>query len=647
MAQSQSQDIRDIEVLLERYYKENFSPVIQSELKQVRARQLEESRRNAGTSLATAYGDAALNPFVISSNRGGEWNRKAIDKVIENVDKRTKTNAIEKDFETLTNAWRDAVIKKIGKEKYDIYSKACASGDLAKDYFSSRLENLLYDNLAASKVPKSSIEFILKDGWHSSLTGTLLRELNPASVATEKSRKVFDRQFKNYNPNMGEKFGSLATSSVTDIITLRTPIKSAVSLAGIGIFDFGLPLASDLVGEETLEENLSRDIYGNKDGLKNVQQQAKKNARVSSNADVINSQLNKRVNVRVAYSSEAAKTLSSDLQVSSGGDAVKNLANIKKELCANGIAVKSSGVPAWMLQKNVDKLIELSSFFTSQAVAMKKAGTKHLKLNGGKVLSYEEVCQRAYDYAVAAKKVQDRNLSATRSQSSTETETEKKHVYSSVPPPTQTETTTPENQTQSVGDKTVSQWGGLFDTLGLKGFGDITGNLGYVFSILPDLLCSMFTGQSEKMKFENNLLPIASIFMGMFVSNPLLKMMFIGLGGANLLNKGVHEAMEEEGIKEPSQKALKYTALEKEALSNRVSSPEVNGDVVVMTLDGKPVCVTIDKKTAELYQQGIIPLNNLCNKIVDIYDVQGESVANTQTQSVSREEERELYRGIR
>ena len=67
--------------------------------------------------------------------------------------------------------------------------------------------------------------------------------------------------------------------------------------------------------------------------------------------------------------------------------------------------------------------------------------------------------------------------------------------------------------------------------------GDISKNLGYVLAMLPDILVGMFTGRTKSLDLGDNVLPIASIVAGIFIKNPILKMMMIGLGGANLLNK--------------------------------------------------------------------------------------------------------------
>lgn len=98
--------------------------------------------------------------------------------------------------------------------------------------------------------------------------------------------------------------------------------------------------------------------------------------------------------------------------------------------------------------------------------------------------------------------------------------------------------------------------------------GDIAGNLGYVMAMLPDILLGVFTGKTQSLNIKDNLLPIASIVAGMFVRNPLLKMLLIGLGGANLLNKAGHEVLRErsEGEMNTANRGAANTAI---ILTNR------------------------------------------------------------------------------
>lgn len=93
-------------------------------------------------------------------------------------------------------------------------------------------------------------------------------------------------------------------------------------------------------------------------------------------------------------------------------------------------------------------------------------------------------------------------------------------------------------------------WDGLTRFLGLEGFSEVMSNPGSVLAMLPDMLLGIFTGKTQSLGLKENLLPIASIVAGIFVKNPMLKMLLIGLGGANLLNKAGHEALGKKGRRE-------------------------------------------------------------------------------------------------
>ena len=156
-------------------------------------------------------------------------------------------------------------------------------------------------------------------------------------------------------------------------------------------------------------------------------------------------------------------------------------------------------------------------------------------------------------------------------------------------------------------DQSVSGWGSLLDTLGLSGFGDVGKNLGYVIAMLPDLLIGMFTGQTKRLNISDNLMPIAAIFGGMFVSNPILKMMLIGLGGANLLNKAGHEALDHAGIE--TDMPRQYKACRDEALDRRIKNPAMQGNTLVADIDGVPLVLTVSDEAVDAYYKGALPLN--------------------------------------
>lgn len=186
-------------------------------------------------------------------------------------------------------------------------------------------------------------------------------------------------------------------------------------------------------------------------------------------------------------------------------------------------------------------------------------------------------------------------------------------------------------------------WDGLFDSVGLTGFSDVFKNLGYVLAMLPDMMIGMFTGKTKSLSVQQNLLPIAAIVMGMFVRIPLLKMLLIGLGGANLLNKATHEILGET----PSAKEVRYRPYADERLNARISHPQLNGNLLVATIDGVPSTVTLQESVVDAYQKGALPINTLANAVLAKYDEQRMEVEQNYERQMAESEHREISRGIR
>ena len=184
--------------------------------------------------------------------------------------------------------------------------------------------------------------------------------------------------------------------------------------------------------------------------------------------------------------------------------------------------------------------------------------------------------------------------------------------------------------------QSVSGWGGLIDSLGLNGFSDVGKNLGYVLAMLPDMLVGMFTGKSRNLKFGDNMMPLAAIFAGMFVRNPLLKMLLVGLGGANLLNKAGHEALENRDGAKP-QAVRQYRKYDDEPLDLRVSQPVMKGNTLVVTIDHVPSVITINDEAVDAYYKGALPLNTLTNAVLRKYDEQQQKIQENYSHQLSEE----------
>lgn len=147
----------------------------------------------------------------------------------------------------------------------------------------------------------------------------------------------------------------------------------------------------------------------------------------------------------------------------------------------------------------------------------------------------------------------------------------------------------------------------------------LIGNLGYVMAMLPDVLLGIFTGKSPSLRIGDNLLPIASIVAGMFVRNPLLKMLLIGLGGVNMLNKAGNEALQErsEGkLNVTGRNAALYRRYADEPLNPRIENPVLQGSTLIATIDRIPCTIQLSSTVAEAYHAGALPLTTLANAVL-------------------------------
>lgn len=185
-------------------------------------------------------------------------------------------------------------------------------------------------------------------------------------------------------------------------------------------------------------------------------------------------------------------------------------------------------------------------------------------------------------------------------------------------------TTQPMNTVQQAPQNTavpnMSQnkgWTKYLDNTGLNGFSDISKDLGYVFAMLPDMLIGMFTGRNANFTIDKNILPLASIAVGLFTKNPLLKLMFMGFGGANLLNNAGHDLL---GTNKSKELPKNYKQYADELLDPRMKNVYLRGRSLIADIDNRPVVINISDKVADAFEKKAIPLNTLANAVLRKYD---------------------------
>ena len=169
--------------------------------------------------------------------------------------------------------------------------------------------------------------------------------------------------------------------------------------------------------------------------------------------------------------------------------------------------------------------------------------------------------------------------------------------------------------------KSVSGWEGVLNKHNSNSFSDVSSNLGYVIAMLPDMLINMFTGKNQNFRMENNILPIASIFAAMFVKNPLIKMLMVGLGGASLLKSAGNEVL---SYGNPNDNKV-YKKYLDEPLNSRLSEPAIKGSSLFVDIDNIPMVINISKEAAIAYRDGHLPLNTLANSVLVKYDQQKQT----------------------
>lgn len=187
-------------------------------------------------------------------------------------------------------------------------------------------------------------------------------------------------------------------------------------------------------------------------------------------------------------------------------------------------------------------------------------------------------------------------------------------------------------------------WTGLLSSFGLNGLSDIGNNLGYVLAMLPDMLIGALTGKSKSLGLKDNLMPLASIVAGMFVRNPIMKMVLIGMGGLNLLNKAGHEAIDDHrGQSQGAGSSMRanYKVYQDEELNARIIQPQIKGNCLIATIDKVPCTIALPDKVVDAYNQGALPLNTLANAVLAKND-QMRQLASENYEAQQRTETRTL-----
>lgn len=616
---AQDTRIAETEYLLSSYFYSHFDGVMNSVKSQLQHDQAKEqadyalSFHGIMSSLAAASNPAGS--LVDNSQTflrvTGEHNSKTAEDYVEMCKSAIAGNqAFQDDLAKLAGEWRNAVIAKVGRAKYDAVSQRLG-GDLALAYVDSRIEQMMIDKMVRDRMPKSSFDYIARKGASNSLLG-----LSQSVLQSPLEAEIEARGEAAYHPSGKEKLGAKAVGFGADV----------VAMGGVSSWGSFLKLAGWEVVFTGVETYLEKN--------------AKKPKTITVDQIVSKALFGSDKNVMGAYRMEGykLKAYESDYIQSVNNSMAKRMLSIPKEkpfweawaekpfAVPTGsfnfsTAFSTASIPNPLLQPR-DKSVPLviAPGHEEEYLAWKDA--KDFKKSGD---------TSNIPLVIAPGKEQEyldwkAELESTKANPNPDTEWNDELAANpqlseemSNPQPSQAEVS-PQNQQVESTQTNECGWAGLLSSTGLSGLGDIGNNLGFVLSMLPELLLGVFTGDTKSLNRHNSMMPLASILLGVFIKNPILKMMLIGFGGANLLNKVGHEALDRQNERLGIPTKAQFKQYADEQLNPRIVNPTISGNSLIATIDHVPCTVTLPDNVVNAYNTGSLPINTLANAILARHD---------------------------
>ena len=457
-----NQHFEELEYCFNQYFSKYCAPVITKDYRYYHRKQTEEFNKaynevpaniGAGSVMQGMIRVQTANVMAASS---GKWSTKNLDDFINGViNKIVSSKNFQKDWENLIDRYRESLIAKLGTKGYIRVAEELGKSekrkfiDPAVHYGQIRFMELLKEHLARTDMPKSSLEYILKEGANSSIMMTLAgrfmrgRDLSPAE---EENRELGNKLYK---PSKVEKAGAFAFGAVmdapaSDVVgsVAAVPLKAtAKRVAGYalkgGAIKFGGWLgekaaykaatkasyvkrlisgaavdagfnywASSKISLDAAKKQYSKVVFGNEDTLEKYQKGAlgyrKTGTEYISN---VNDGLGKKIKVapiRPHVSDSVTHKDSGQLLTATNGNSRKLLKTITTALSRQALPYDSHApIQAWMLNKTAKQCRAFATSFFSIAKQMSTQGLPVWNLNG-RNMTLIQVSQRAGDYARAA-----------------------------------------------------------------------------------------------------------------------------------------------------------------------------------------------------------------------------------------------------
>lgn len=560
LSEEQIHKFAELERCYSQYFYGSMAPVLEQVRKELNEKQLEELK-DYSNSFAGIMATAASNPTGVPMNSSydmvrqtGVWNRMKTEDYIAMCQERIGKSAQITSDLKLIANGWRDGLVGIVGRERYDVMSKEMGMDIAYAYTCYRMEQLMIDRLVQQDMPKSSLEYVMKSAAENSLLG-----LGSQLQRSPLEKEISAASEKAYSPSNYEKGAGKALTFGMDVATTGG-FASWPSLGRLLLFE----VASEGVGA----------VY---DAMRKDKEDVGVELLISRGV------FGSERNILATFRREAERIDPHE------NDYIKGL---DKEMQGRMRLIPQENL-AWM-----KKMSWQPDFKLNIETRVEKANPNiPLVIMPGK--------EEAYLASQKESKVKVENPSEKKSSAADDVVVidEQKVVPSSA---------------QVSSSPGQSGWGNLLGSFGLSGIGSVGKNMGYVISMLPDLLVGLFTGKAKSLKLQDNLFPIASILIGLFSKNPLVKMLLVGMGGMNILNKAGHEAMDKMKPEERSTTAVRteYKSYLEETLNSRVSSPEIKGNYLLATVDKVPCTIRLPDATVAAYQAGALPLNTLANAVL-------------------------------
>lgn len=586
MAEPKNMDaLVEVEYCLGRYLDANVAGVmddVRRDLIKKQGQERAEWNTSFGGILSSLADAGRCAPGIDTSSQilkaTGEWNSKTTEDYLV-ICKEAVVNdkELSHDIVALTISWRSAMVASIGRERYDKASQQIGC-DLAAAYMDYRLQQTMVDRLIDKETPKSTAEYIIRKAAGESLFGlpyTLNRSPLEAQIAKEAEAR--------YKANGWEWGGAKAASFAIDTVATMGcgSWANLAKLAGVEVVFAGVDAYMDSKDKDksiTIEQCISRGVFG------------------------------------------------------SGED--ENVFDIIKKQAGWLDAERCEGVTK--INSNLKRPVGTFSLSGYLSRGAKAFASPIVAAAGNVRKTFEEAVQNApTGNDISPTREAEAQLAARSINTQSEQETEQpmsEKIQSDADAPDD-DNILQEQEANQAG------WGSLMADLGFTGLGDMGHNLGYVIAMMPDILVGMMTGKTQSLHLRDNLIPMASVVAGLFVKNPILKMVLIGMGGLNLVNKAGHESIERHN----NPNGPRFKQYEDQELNPRITGPVINGNCLVANIDRTPCSILLPDNVVAAYQSGALPLNTLANTVLARHDANSQlaqenyRVATQENQSQTRQ----------